>query len=83
MNCSQLSDGVAGRVDESKYAGSADLVVAASYFQIKWRNCVVCSRNVGVEVRLSHVFGKNFSPFCYLSVRSYLIAISGHVLTMS
>ena len=83
MSCSQLSDGIAGRIDESKYAGPGDLVVATSDLQIKWRNCVVCSRDVGGEVRLSYVFGKDFSPFWDMSVRGYLIAISGHVLTMS
>ena len=83
MSCGQLSDGIAGRIDESVYAGSGDLVVAASYLQIKWRNCIVCSRDVGVEVRLSHVFGKDFSPFWYISVRGYVTALFGHVLTMS
>ena len=83
MSCSQLGDGIAGRVDESKYADSGDLMEATSYLQIKWRNCVVCSRDVGVEVRLSHVFGKDFSPFWYMSVRGYLIAIPGHILTVS
>lgn len=78
-----MSDGIAGRIDESIYAGSGNLVEATSYFQIKLRNCVICSRDVGVEVRLSCVFGKDFSPFWYVSVLGYLIATSAPVLTMS
>ena len=83
MSRSQLRDGIARRIDESIYARSSDLVEAASYLQIKLRNCVVCSRYVRIEIRLSYVFSKDFSLFWCVSVRGYLVATSGHVFTMS
>ena len=83
MSCSQLRDGIASRIDESIYARAGDLVEATSYLQIKLRDCGVCSKYVRIEIRLSYIFSKDFSSFWYVSVRGYLLAISGHVLTMS
>lgn len=82
MSCSQLRDRIARRIDESIYARASDLVEATSYLQIKLRDCFVCSRYVRIEIRLSYVFSKDFSPFWCVSVRGYLAATSGHVLTM-
>ena len=83
MSRSQLRDGIARRIHESIYARSSDLVEATSYLQIKLRDCVVCSRYVRIEIRLSYVFSKDFSPFWCVLVRGYLIVTSEHIFTMN
>lgn len=80
MSRSQLRDGIARRIDESIYTRSSNLVEATPYLQIKLRDCVVCSRYVRIEIRLSYVFSKNFSPFWCVSVRGYLVATYGYNL---
>ena len=57
---SQLSDGIAGSIDQGINARAGDLMVSASDFKVEGRDGIVSRRDIGIKVSLCDIFDKRF-----------------------